>query len=81
MKLQKEQIDLRELLEQMLVEFEPIAQEYGVHMNWQLEPASALIQVDSEKIIRALDNLLLNALKFSISRAISMFRSNPGTAI
>ncbi|BFH13864.1 hypothetical protein [Paenibacillus melissococcoides] len=81
MKLQKEQIDLRELLEQMLVEFEPIAQEYGVHMNWHLEPASALIQVDSEKIIRALDNLLLNALKFSISRAISMFRSNPGTAI
>lgn len=65
-KLQKEQIDLRELLEQMLVEFEPIAHEYGVRMHWRLGAAPALVQVDSEKIIRALDNLLLNALKFSI---------------
>ncbi|WP_259391969.1 cell wall metabolism sensor histidine kinase WalK [Paenibacillus thiaminolyticus] len=48
------------------MEFEPIAQEYGVQLHCQLEPVPALVQVDSEKIIPALDNLLLNALKFSI---------------
>ncbi|WII35129.1 hypothetical protein [Paenibacillus thiaminolyticus] len=55
--------------------------EYGVQLHWQLEPVPALVQMVSDKIIRALDNLLLNALKFRLSRARIISRSNQETAI
>ncbi|OPA81254.1 two-component sensor histidine kinase [Paenibacillus selenitireducens] len=68
--LQYVQLDVRELLEQMLVEFEPIAQEHHVELTWELGSDPAFTSMDSEKIIRAIDNLLINALKFSIKPGV-----------
>lgn len=65
-RLNKTKIDLISLLEQMLNEFEPLAQlqDVAIHKEWQVEPLPAL--ADSELMARALDNLLMNALKFSV---------------
>ncbi|NOU74349.1 HAMP domain-containing protein [Paenibacillus sp. LMG 31458] len=59
-------IDLNSLLEQIIIEFEPIAQEHSltVKKNWEQQPLFA--HVDVEKLVRAIDNLLMNALKFSL---------------
>ncbi|OPH57783.1 hypothetical protein BC351_04565 [Paenibacillus ferrarius] len=59
-------IDLSSLLEQIIIEFEPIAQELSltVRKDWELKPLFANVNV--EKFVRAIDNLLMNALKFSL---------------
>ncbi|MCY9698020.1 HAMP domain-containing sensor histidine kinase [Paenibacillus alginolyticus] len=59
-------IDLNSLLEQIIIEFEPIAQELSltVKKDWDQQPLFA--HVDVEKLVRAIDNLLMNALKFSL---------------
>lgn len=64
--LRKTEFDLINLLKQMLNEFEPIAQLQGVTIRseWKAEPLPVL--ADSELIARAIDNLLINALKFSL---------------
>lgn len=64
--LNKSSFDLVNLLEQMLNEFEPIAelQDVMIHSSWQVEPLP--VYADSELIARAVDNLLMNALKFSL---------------
>jgi len=59
--------DISGLIKQIVFEFEPIAQENSLTVRTICEPglhSSAL--VDPEKLVRAIDNLLLNALKFSI---------------
>ncbi|WP_238178094.1 sensor histidine kinase [Paenibacillus contaminans] len=59
-------IDLGSLLEQIITEFEPIAQELSITVkrDWEQTPFPA--HVDVEKLVRAIDNLLMNALKFSL---------------
>jgi len=64
-KVSKIPMDVREMLEQLLTEFEPIAEEYEVKMRWTVGSQPEYVIADPEKIIRAMDNLLLNALKFS----------------
>ncbi|WP_256865408.1 HAMP domain-containing sensor histidine kinase [Paenibacillus sp. 32352] len=61
----KSTVDLSSLLEQMLNEFEPIAQEQGLSINVVREPMPIYGDVDAEMLVRAIDNLLINALKFS----------------
>jgi signal transduction histidine kinase len=64
-KLNLHQFDMMELIQQMLSEYEPIAQDKGVFIRKQIESKSVPIYADSEKVMRAIDNLLMNALKFS----------------
>ncbi|AIQ67591.1 sensor histidine kinase [Paenibacillus graminis] len=59
-------IDLFQLLDQLLFEFEPIAQESGITIVKDLGNAPVVIPIDSDKIARAIDNLLMNALKYSL---------------
>lgn len=63
--LNRKEIDLSQLLEQMLFEFEPLAQENGIRIVKEIAPSPTNVYVDSEKIARAIDNLLMNALKYS----------------
>lgn len=64
--LDKHSIDLHQMLEQMVVEFEPIAISYNITLQNSLGGETVLAIVDPDRIARALDNLLVNALKFSI---------------
>ncbi len=59
-------IDLFQLLDQLLFEFEPIAQEKGVFIVKEIGTSTVETFIDSEKIARAMDNLLMNALKYSV---------------
>ncbi|NOU86349.1 HAMP domain-containing protein [Paenibacillus sp. LMG 31460] len=59
-------IKIKELLEQMLFEFEPIAQENQVTLIKKINQSEIHLEIDNEKFVRAIDNLLMNALKFSI---------------
>lgn len=61
-----QKIDLNGLLEQIINEFEPIAQENSLTVQIIRNQTPIYGYVDSEKIVRAIDNLLMNALKFSI---------------
>lgn len=63
--LNRKDIDLFQLLEQMLFEFEPLAQENGIRLVKEIGPSPTMAFVDSDKIARAIDNLLMNALKYS----------------
>lgn len=68
--LHKQEIDMHQLLEQMVVEFEPLAARSSVTIQSQLAEAPLPVSVDPDKIARALDNLLVNALKFSVRPGI-----------
>lgn len=61
-----QQVDLDALLEQIVTEFEPIAAEQGVSVVKEAGPASVIVRTDIEKLVRAIDNMLINALKFSL---------------
>ncbi|MGY5343395.1 sensor histidine kinase [Paenibacillus glucanolyticus] len=61
-----ERIDLRELLVQLLVELEPIAKENQLRLEMSIHEAPLVREADPEMIRRAIDNLLMNALKFSV---------------
>jgi signal transduction histidine kinase len=61
-----QKIDLNSLLEQIIIEFEPIAQEFSLTVKKDWEQQSLFAHVDVEKLVRAIDNLLMNALKFSL---------------
>ena len=59
-------IDLSNLLEQIINEFEPIAQENLLTVRTIRDQTPIYGYVDTEKMVRAIDNLLMNALKFSM---------------
>jgi signal transduction histidine kinase len=64
-RLTVQQVDMNSLLEQMITEFEPVAKEQGITVHTDLLPAPVMMDLDIEKIVRAIDNLLMNAMKFS----------------
>lgn len=66
MRLDLRKVDLYQLLDQLLFEFEPLAQENGIHIEKEIGDSPIMACVDSDKIARAIDNLLMNALKYSL---------------
>ena len=69
-------IDVGKLLEQLLFEFEPIANEHGITIVQKLESSPNIVQIDSEKVARAIDNLLMNTLKYSDKPGVVTVRLN-----
>lgn len=65
-KLSMQTVNMKELLEQLLFEFKPIAQEHELDLHQELPHAHVEACIDIEKFARAMDNLLMNALKFSV---------------
>ncbi|MDF2921750.1 MAG: transcriptional regulator [Paenibacillaceae bacterium] len=60
-------VDLQQLLGQILVEFEPLAQKRGITLVKNLGDTPVIASIDSSKLGRAIDILLMNALKYSIN--------------
>ncbi|MEK8131633.1 HAMP domain-containing sensor histidine kinase [Paenibacillus filicis] len=58
-------VDLSGLLEQLIHEFEPIAHDASLKIRYVREPDAVFAHIEAEKLVRAIDNLLVNALKFS----------------
>ncbi|KWX70923.1 histidine kinase [Paenibacillus riograndensis] len=70
LQLQTTTVDLGEMLRQLLVEMEPIAKENQVHLEANLPTTPLLTEIDPDMIKRAIDNLLINALKFSLKPGV-----------
>ncbi len=66
-RLHLELVDIVQMVNQLYYEFEPIAKELGITVAKSMEPTPILIKIDSEKIARAIDNLLSNALRYSLT--------------
>nr|WP_285854322.1 HAMP domain-containing sensor histidine kinase [Paenibacillus elgii] len=66
-KLERREIDIHHLLEQLVSEFEPIAEQRQIAIECRLPQAPLYVVADAEKLVRALDNLLMNAVKYSVA--------------
>ncbi|MDG0809981.1 HAMP domain-containing sensor histidine kinase [Cohnella rhizosphaerae] len=64
-RLHPERIDLRELVRQLLAEFEPLAAEQGLSVAASLPAGGLELTLDPGLASRAIDNLLTNALKYA----------------
>nr|WP_246168269.1 HAMP domain-containing sensor histidine kinase [Paenibacillus antarcticus] len=65
-RLSFQEVDYHNLVKQIISEFEPVANEQQITILQDISPMPLLVHMDIEKMVRAIDNLLMNALKFSI---------------
>ncbi|CAM4395139.1 histidine kinase [Bacillus manliponensis] len=63
--LEKETVCINELLEQLIEEFVPQAEEEGLSFVKKLPDEKIYVKVDPEKTVRIFENLLMNAIKYS----------------
>lgn len=63
-RLRREDLDLRDVLRQAATTLEPQAQRRGVSIDLDLPPAPALAPGDRGRLVRAVLNLVSNALKY-----------------
>lgn len=64
-KLHTQDININELLVQLLEELIPIFDENNLTVNKQIITEKLLVRVDSDKMVRVLENLIINAVKYS----------------
>ncbi|MBK5449707.1 HAMP domain-containing histidine kinase [Bacillus sp. TH22] len=63
--LEKQEVCINELLEQLIEELVPQAEEHGLMFVKKFPEERAYAMIDSEKMVRVFDNLLMNAIKYS----------------
>lgn len=69
-KLRLMTVDLNELLGQIETEFHPLARKRGISVETSFPRTPLPMEIDPDKIRRAIDNLLMNALKFSLKPGV-----------
>lgn len=69
MELQKEEVDIVQLLQQALAEYDTEIKESTVQFRITNSPTSVLAHVDGQKLWRVFDNLIGNILKYSIEQS------------
>lgn len=75
-RLELNKIDLYQLLDQLLFEFEPLAKENDIQIERRIGDSPVPAYIDSNKLARAIDNLLMNALKYSFKPGVITVRMN-----
>ncbi|EOP76743.1 two component system histidine kinase [Bacillus cereus VDM006] len=65
MVLEKQEVCITELLEQLIEELVPQAEEEGLILVKQFPKERVYAAIDSEKMVRVFENLLMNAIKYS----------------
>lgn len=63
--LQRELVDLADIFESVDKTLGPLREEKGLDWYWEVEPDVPLMEIDGEKIRRAILNLAHNAVKFT----------------
>ncbi|MGG0152321.1 ATP-binding protein [Bacillus mycoides] len=63
--LEKQEVCVNELLDQLIEELVPQAEEHGLMFVKKFPEERAYAMIDSEKMVRVFDNLLMNAIKYS----------------
>ena len=64
--LDRSRIDLTGMINQMIMEFMPLAEQQQVQVHSTVPEHKIVAHLDAGKMVRAIDNLLTNALKFSV---------------
>ncbi|MFD0678904.1 MULTISPECIES: HAMP domain-containing sensor histidine kinase [unclassified Paenibacillus] len=68
--LEKQPVDMVSMLKQMIIEFSPLAESYDIQIESDLPEQKIMLHVDARTFVRAVDNLLMNALKFSVKPGV-----------
>ncbi|MFD0048101.1 sensor histidine kinase [Actinomycetes bacterium NPDC127524] len=63
--LKKEKVSLNKMLRQLIEELVPIAKEYNVRFIEELPSESIMIDIDPDQMVRAVENVFSNAIKYS----------------
>ncbi|MGG3524009.1 two-component sensor histidine kinase [Bacillus pseudomycoides] len=63
--LEKQEVCINEMLDQLIEELVPQAEEHGLSFVKEFPDERIYAELDSEKIVRVFDNLLMNAIKYS----------------
>ena len=63
--LERRELSLHELLEQIMDLYRPNFQEKEIEVCWQLEPGSEMVCADRDKLLQAIRNLADNAWKYT----------------
>jgi len=64
MHLQKEPINLAEMLDQLVVQFAPQLRQSGMECRQQYEAQHPMVPADGKKLVRVFENLISNALNY-----------------
>ncbi|TPG71053.1 sensor histidine kinase [Brevibacillus laterosporus] len=64
-RMQKQRVDMLEMLEQLMEELVPQAEEEDLFFQKNFPLEHLLVHVDADKMVRVFDNLLINAIKYS----------------
>jgi signal transduction histidine kinase len=63
--LDRQELSLHELLEQIMNLYRPNFQEKEIKVQWSLEPGSEMVAADRDKLLQAIRNLADNAWKYT----------------
>ncbi|MBU5591396.1 HAMP domain-containing histidine kinase [Clostridium sp. MSJ-4] len=63
--LNKKNVSFNELIEQLIYELVPVAEENEIILHKDIEPSKILVNIDGDKMVRVFENLLMNAIKYS----------------
>ncbi|MBT2579303.1 HAMP domain-containing histidine kinase [Bacillus sp. ISL-8] len=69
MTLDSQEVCMNELLDQLIEELVPQAEEHNLSFVKEFQEDRIYAVVDSEKMVRVFENLLINAIKYSIDKA------------
>lgn len=65
-KLNKRLVVLNDLINQLIEEFMPIFEEHNLEIEKEMAKEKITISIDPDKIVRVYENLLMNAVKYSL---------------
>lgn len=68
--LEKENISLNGLLEQLIDELQPIYEENNVEVAQSFTKEKVIVYVDGAKIVRVFENLIINAVRYSVKPSV-----------
>lgn len=77
--LEKEPVALNEFLEQLVEEMVPIFEENNLTLLTDIPKEKLIVDVDINKILRVFENLLMNAVKYSVKPSeinVKLYREN-----
>lgn len=76
MELERASSDVNKIAREVISAFGPLAQEKGIKLRAELQDALPQIQIDKNKIIQVINNLISNAFKFTeAKKEVTVFTS------
>ncbi|GAB6183559.1 response regulator [Thermodesulfovibrio hydrogeniphilus] len=70
--LRPKEVDLRQLIDSIMVTFEPLIAKKGLSCSLEIEPGAEILYVDEDKTKQILINLISNAVKFTHQGGITI---------